>query len=181
MIRLAILLLTGLAFAAVAMPPLIHHRPILIWNASASVPVGFYAVRDLTVLERGVLVAVKPPGPLAAFLDRRGYLPSGSALIKRIAALPGQQVCRADRTVTIDGVIVGTAQWRDHAGRSLPVWNGCRTIAADEVFLMNVGVDDSLDGRYFGPTLARSIIGHAVSVWTDDDGDGRFAWHDLQP
>ena len=180
MIRYRYALLTGLALLAVGLS-MLPFAPKLVWNASASVPVGFYAVRDLTALERGVLVAVKPPGPLAAFLDRRGYLPSGSALIKRIAALPGQQVCRTDRSVTIDGVVVGTAQWRDHAGRSLPVWHGCRTIAADEVFLMNVGVDDSLDGRYFGPTLVRSIIGRAVSVWTDDDGDGRFAWHDLRP
>ncbi len=180
MTRHRYILLTGLALLAVGLSAL-PFVPKLVWNASASVPVGLYAVRTLTVPERGVPVAVRPPADLAAFLDQRGYLPSGSALIKRIAALPGQQVCRTDRTVTIDGAVVGTAHRHDHAGRVLPVWEGCRTIAADEVFLMNVGVDDSLDGRYFGPTLVRTIIGRAVSVWTDDDGNGRSAWHDLRP
>ena len=181
MIRFVTLLLTGLAFTAVAMPPLIHHRPVLIWNASASVPVGLYAVHKLTALERGVLVAVKPPAHLVAFLDDRGYLPSGTTLLKRVAALPGQRICRTDRTIAIDDVVVGMAQWRDRAGRSLPVWKDCRIIATEEVFLMNVGVDDSLDGRYFGPTLARSIIGQAAPLWTDDDGDGRFAWRGSPP
>lgn len=180
MIRFVTLLLTGLAFTAVTMPPLIHHRPLLIWNASASVPVGLYAVRELTVLEHGVLVAVKPPAHMVAFLDRRGYLPSGATLLKRVAVLPGQQVCRTDRTITIDGAAVGMAQWRDRAGRSLPVWKGCHAIADDEVFLMNIGVDDSLDGRYFGPTRIHSIIGHAIPLWIDDS-DGRFAWRGSSP
>ncbi|MBV8103395.1 MAG: S26 family signal peptidase [Hyphomicrobiales bacterium] len=38
-------------------------------------------------------------------------------------------------------------------------------IAADEVFLMNAAAD-SLDGRYFGPLPAASIIGRAAPLWT---------------
>ena len=47
---------------------------------------------------------------------------------------------------------------------------------AGEVFLMNPGVPDSLDGRYFGPLPASSIIGRAAPVWTDEGDDGRFVW-----
>ena len=53
---------------------------------------------------------------------------------------------------------------------------GCRTVAPGEVFLMNPGVPDSLDGRYFGALPASSIIGRAAPVWTDEAGDGRFVW-----
>ena len=35
-------------------------------------------------------------------------------------------------------------------------------------------VPDSLDGRYFGPIPASSVIGRALPLWTDEDGDGRF-------
>jgi type IV secretory pathway protease TraF len=41
---------------------------------------------------------------------------------------------------------------------------------------MNAQVRDSLDGRYFGPISASSIIGRAVPLWTDEDGTGRYEW-----
>ena len=53
----------------------------------------------------------------------------------------------------------------DHIGRPLPVWQGCRLIAAGEVFLMNVDVAASLDGRYFGPLPDTTIVGRADPVW----------------
>jgi len=96
--------------------------------------------------------------------------------MKRVLALPGQIVCRENLRITIDGVDVGEAQARDRRGRDLPAWQGCRTLRPGEVFLMNPGVADSLDGRYFGPLPAISIIGRAVPLWTDEEGDGRFVW-----
>ena len=65
---------------------------------------------------------------------------------------------------------------RDHAGRELPVWQGCRRIADGELFLMNWDAPDSVDGRYFGPFPRSSVIGRALPVWTDEAGDGRFEW-----
>ena len=65
---------------------------------------------------------------------------------------------------------------RDHAGRGLPVWQGCKRVRTGEVFLMNWQVRDSLDGRYFGLTPTDQIIGRAFPLWTDEDGDGRFVW-----
>jgi uncharacterized protein (DUF736 family) len=41
---------------------------------------------------------------------------------------------------------------------------------------MNPAVPDSLDGRYFGPLPITSIVAHAVPLWTDEAGDGRFVW-----
>lgn len=168
-------ILTCLSLASIGVSVL-PIAPKLIWNASASVPIGLYAVHAIDDLEVDALVAVKPPLPLARFLDRRGYLPLGAPLLKRVAALPGQQVCRTDRTIVIDGRIAGEAHWRDSDNRSLPIWQGCRLIAKDEVFLMNETVPDSLDGRYFGPVSARTLIGRAVPIITDEDGDGAFEW-----
>lgn len=96
--------------------------------------------------------------------------------MKRVAGLPGQQVCRTGARVTVDGIAMGEALTRDRLGRDLPVWQGCRRIAGGEIFLMNWSVEDSLDGRYFGPISTRSIIGRATPVWTDEDGSGRFEW-----
>jgi hypothetical protein len=42
---------------------------------------------------------------------------------------------------------------------------------------MNWDAPDSLDGRYFGPLPASSIVARALPLWTDAEGDGRFRWH----
>jgi type IV secretory pathway protease TraF len=88
----------------------------------------------------------------------------------------GQIVCRANFTITVDGVEVGAALERDRAGRDLPVWQGCRRVQDGEVFLMNWQVANSLDGRYFGLTSTDQIIGRALPLWTDEDAAGRFEW-----
>ena len=41
---------------------------------------------------------------------------------------------------------------------------------------MNIDIPDSLDGRYFGPLPATTVIGRAVPLYTDEDGNGRFVW-----
>jgi type IV secretory pathway protease TraF len=96
--------------------------------------------------------------------------------MKRILGVSGQTVCRSNLSIIVDGVEMGTALQRDRDGRDLPVWQGCRRIPTGQVFLMNWQVPDSLDGRYFGLTSTNQIIGRAVPLWTDEDGDGRFEW-----
>jgi conjugative transfer signal peptidase TraF len=160
-----------LGFASIA-----SLAPRLIWNASASTPVGFYTIGDAGSLDVTDLVAVDAPEPLATFLSDGGYLPRGVPLLKRVAALPGQRVCRTGLALTVDGVPMGDALDRDRRGRPLPVWQGCRLVAAGELFLMNWQVRDSLDGRYFGPLPASTVIGRATPLYTDEDGDGRFVW-----
>lgn len=163
-----VMLIGGLSF--------VHISPRLMWNASASAPIGLYSLDRATHLVLTDLVALDAPEPLASFLAERGYLPHGVPLLKRVAGLPGQQVCRIGARITVDGVAMGDALDRDRLGRELPVWQGCRRIAEGEIFLMNWSVEDSLDGRYFGPIPTGSIIGRATPVWTDEDGSGRFEW-----
>ena len=161
----------GVAIAAAVPTPL-----KLIWNASASTPIGLYTIGPAERLEVTDLVAVAAPEPLATVLAERGYLPRSVPLMKRVAGLAGQRVCRAGRTISVDGVDVGEALERDRSGRALPTWQGCRVIAADKIFLMNAQVRDSLDGRYFGPVATQTIIGRATPLYTDEGGDGRFEW-----
>ncbi|MDK1389717.1 S26 family signal peptidase [Sinorhizobium sp. 8-89] len=142
----------------------------LVWNASASAPIGLYVIEAPEQLKVADLVAVSAPESLATFLSDRGYLPRGVPLIKHVAALPKQQVCRFGRMIIVDGALIGAALNRDRLGRNLPVWQGCRLIADDELFLMNWQVQDSLDGRYFGPIPASLVLGRAVPLWTSKGG-----------
>jgi len=114
MIRISWIVAAAIATFGIGLPTFLHPAPRLIWNASASVPIGLYAVHPAGRLNLGELVVVMPPEPLASFLAVRHYLPEGVPLLKHIIALPGQVVCRADHTITIDGVVVGEALDRDH-------------------------------------------------------------------
>jgi len=166
---LVTLTITFLAVLFVGMTSLLQPVPKLIWNASASVPIGLYSVTPTNIHHVGDLVVVRPPEALAAFLGTRGYLARGVPLLKHIAALRGQVVCRTGRTITVDGVTMGRALDRDHLGRILPGWEGCRLVADHEVFLMNWQSENSLDGRYFGPLPAAAIVGRADPLWTEED------------
>lgn len=143
-----------------------HPLPKLIWNVSASVPIGLYEVRPAGALHVNELVAVQPPDALASFLDERHYLPKGAPMLKRVLALQGQTVCRADLAITVDGVAMGDALDRDSRGRPLPVWQGCQRIPDGDVFLMNGQSRNSLDGRYFGLLPITAIVGRADPLWT---------------
>jgi conjugative transfer signal peptidase TraF len=166
MTRTGILLTTSAATVGIALTAFIDVPKKLIWNMSASVPLGLYTITAADPLSIGDRVAIDPPEPLARYLAKRGYLPRGVPLLKTIAAMPGQRVCRIGNKIIIDGKAVGKTRDCDRLGRVLPVWQGCRRIAESEFFLMNVSVPDSYDGRYFGATPATAIIGRARPLWT---------------
>lgn len=143
--------------------------PWLVWNATPSLPIGLYTVHRTDVLAFGDLVLVRLPDPLGMWMAERGYLPRGVPLIKRVAAIPKQIVCRDTAGVIVDGVAMAGARERDSRGRLLPLWLGCRTLTDGEVLLLNWDEPDSLDGRYFGPTRLSAITGRARPLWTRDE------------
>jgi conjugative transfer signal peptidase TraF len=164
--------LAQLASAMLEISPLAQHTTpraflpkFLLWNASASTPRGLYLLHPAPPLFIGELVAVAPPEPLARFAAMRGYLPIGVPLLKHIAALDGQTVCRFARVVGVDGRAVAIARERDSGGRLLPSWQGCRTLRAGQVFLLNSTIPDSFDGRYFSVLPANSITARAEPRW----------------
>jgi conjugative transfer signal peptidase TraF len=167
-IRTATLLMTFVGVALV-LSTMGEATPAYIWNASKSVPVGLYQLQPVGRLAVTELVAVRPPEPLATFLDLNGYLPIGVPMLKRVLALPGQTVCRKGLTISVDRIDMGDALSRDSRGRPLPVWQGCHAVEADELFLMNWQSEDSLDGRYFGFVPNSSVIGKALPVWTREE------------
>ncbi|MBL4918633.1 S26 family signal peptidase [Szabonella alba] len=176
MTRIRYVMVSAVSVLGIAIAGIAPTAPRLIWNASASVPIGFYTVALAERIDLSDLVAVLPPEPLASFMVERGYVARDVPLLKRVLGLPGQRLCRDGRAITVDGVPLGEARDRDRTGRDLPVWQGCRIIAGGEVFLMNPDVGDSLDGRYFGPFPVSAVIGRATPLYTDEDGDGRFVW-----
>lgn len=161
------LALAGLGLALIGVAMLADPAPRLVWNASASAPLGLYFVQPGARIEGGDLVlAVLPEAPrrLAA---ERGYLPNGVPLIKRVAALDGDTICAAGAMVSVNGRVVAERLARDRLDRPLPSWSGCHLLDNGEVFLLMESVSDSFDGRYFGPIATAAIIGRLVPLWIE--------------
>ena len=174
--RASYVLLTSAASIGVAITATVPTPLKLVWNVSASVPIGLYSIELAGSLNVTDLVVALPPEPFARMFIERGYLGASAPLLKRVMGLPGQIVCRENVAITVDAVPLGDARTADRSGRELPVWSGCRRVAPGHLFLMNPDVRDSLDGRYFGPISAASVIGRAMPLYTDEAGDGRFIW-----
>lgn len=167
--------LLAASFAAIA---ILDPLPRLVWNASASAPIGLYRIDAERDPPTDALVAVAAPAPLAAWLSARGYLPEGVPLLKHIAAKAGQRVCRIGAVVSVDARPIAVARARDGLGRPLPVWQGCRTLSASELLLLNPAHPDSMDGRYFGPLPASTVLGRATPLLTGDAPDAPLTWRD---
>jgi conjugative transfer signal peptidase TraF len=163
------LALTLLSTGALASTFFMHVEPVLVWNISTSVPIGLYSVEPVGALDVTDLVVARAQEPLAAWLDERRYLPKGAPLIKRVAGLPGQKICRDGLDVSVDGIVMVQARERDHLGRLLPVWRGCILLHPGQIFLLNWDEPASLDGRYFGAFPVEAIVGRAVPLWTQED------------
>ena len=155
--------LAGVALVGVS--AIAHPRPRLVWNVSASVAVGLYRVIS-GAPERGDFILVRIPKSIESLAAMRGYLPAGVPLIKRVAAVAGDDVCAFDGAVIVNGEIVARQRKADRAGRLLPRWNECRKLVRGEFFLLG-DAPDSLDSRYFGPVSSDRAIGRLAPLWTD--------------
>lgn len=146
--------------ATIVAPPV----PRLVWNASASAPIGLYGVTPGAPLKRGdMVIAWAPAGP-RALAAARHYLPGNVPLVKRVAAVPGDHVCAIGSGIFVGGRLVAERRTRDAASRPMPWWRGCVTLRDGALFLL-MDAPASFDGRYFGPTSLPDVVGKATPLW----------------
>ncbi|HLN23916.1 MAG TPA: S26 family signal peptidase, partial [Patescibacteria group bacterium] len=113
MTRFGWVMTTYFSLLAIGASAFVPPAPRLLWNATASTPIGLYAVQPERALHVGDLVAVMPSEPVARILAEGNYLPQGVPLLKQVAALAGQTVCRTGHLVTVNGVVAAEARNRD--------------------------------------------------------------------
>ena len=145
----------GLALFGAAFTP--HDR--LIWNRTGSAPQGLYWLSD-EPFTHGRWVVVSARSADAQWAEDHEFVGRDWPLLKQIAGLPGDEICRTDTQIMINGKGAGEARLRDSSGRDLPSWEGCVVLGQDQLFLMNAH-PDSLDGRYFGPVETSDLDGVA--------------------
>lgn len=156
---------SAVALAALIIPSVTPPKLRLVWNVSASVPLGLYRIEPGRRPGVGELAAVRPSPALAQLMADRRYVEQGALLVKPVAAVTGARVCRRRYILTINGVQIASALAHDRLGRNLPRWSGCRTLGAGDYFLLAPNVRASFDSRYFGPVSAVDVVGRATPVW----------------
>jgi len=157
------------AAVILTMAGLVPQTPLIIYNGSGSAPLGFYRVEN-RLPARGEIAVVQPPPLIELMIVARGLLPPSVPLVKQIAAIGGDEVCRSkapDSVISINGKVVAETFEKDHSGRSLPSWDGCMRLIDGEYFLLQPH-PDSFDSRYFGPVLRCDVVGVARPFWTWD-------------
>ncbi|MCD9026623.1 S26 family signal peptidase [Luteimonas sp. BDR2-5] len=159
--RLGIALASACGVAALAIAAFATPRLRVVYNASDSVPVGWYRIERAGEPRPGDLVLTRLPADVAELADKRGYLPAHVPLLKRVGAVPPQHVCVRGGLVRIDGAPAAVALRADRWQRPLPQWPQCRRLADGELFLLSTAHPASFDSRYYGPVPAADVIGRA--------------------
>lgn len=135
----------------------------LVWNRTASIPLGVYLAKELrgSAIERGELGCFDYAAP--DWARERHYFPDGFRLCKPVVGMPGDVIERDGATLRLrvqgaDAVTVGTYASTDSRGRPMPQ-DALSTGAVPEGSLLLVAGAhaNSLDSRYLGLIPARAV------------------------
>lgn len=157
------LVVAGAGVSAILFSVVSPFQERLIWNRTGSVPVGLYWLSD-EPFTKGAWVVVSARSAEARWAELHGFIGKDWPLLKRVAGVPGDEICREGISVLINGMLAGKALITSGSGLPLPSWSGCRRVQEDEIFLMNAH-PQSLDGRYFGITRSADIEGSAILLF----------------
>lgn len=156
-ILITLVISNGLLVAQSFMPDK-RSAPLAIINETPSMQKGLYVrIDDAQDLKRGEIVALPMPTTAKDYLvEKLGY-PADTLLIKRVAALPGDIVCRQADTLTVAGKML-QAKARDRRGNVPPNWQGCYKLSNEGIFIQG-DHPGSFDSRYFGPVSRHALSG----------------------
>lgn len=144
-----------------AFPP----APRLVWNASASAPIGLYAVAPGANIDPGDMIVARAPDPWRTMAAQRRYIPANVPLVKRVAAVAGDEICALGAQIYRNGILLAKRRATDAKGRIMPWWSGCIRLRGRQLFLLMSNSPASFDGRYFGVTEGTLVIGKARLLW----------------
>jgi len=155
LIGITVTLLIVATGTEISFPP----KPKLLYNPSASAPIGWYKLADKSVLKVGDQVAAYAPDWARKLADERRYLPYEYPMIKTIWAGSGTTICTKNNRISVPNYPVIISLSQDGLGRDMPKLSGCFTLKADEYFLISPDVQAGFDSRYFGAVIGTDILG----------------------
>lgn len=158
---LAASLTTGLSLLIT--PLALGEQNLFIWNRTDSAPRGLYLKQSVPP-QRGDWTLLSSSSETARWIASHGYIAHDWPIVKRVAGVSGDEICRDRTWILVNGDIAAKAQIHDGLSQELPIWRGCFVLKTDEVFLLN-DHPMSLDGRYFGAEKRSDLLGSAKLIW----------------
>ena len=143
------------------------HQEIVFYNATASLPTGFYLAWPFGEIKRGDLVIYTPTKATRDMALERGYIEKeDTSLLKRVAALGGDHYRISKQNIFfVEGKYIGMVSEKDSKERPLP------QLAREHEYIVPPGdflpVGDasrSFDGRYTGTVPLSAIKTRVVPI-----------------
>ncbi len=156
----------ALPIAALAATLVRPPSPLLVWNASASSPIGLYRIGSTRDIEPGDMILAWPPDEARVLGAERHYLPADVPLVKQVSAAAGDTVCAFGEAIFVNGRRTAVRRRADPEGRAMPWWSGCERLRAGDLLLLSPDVPLAFDGRYFGISRSEQIVGRARLLWS---------------
>lgn len=148
-----------LSFIFISLCPL-----FIIINLSSSMPKGIY-LRQFTSISRGDIVAACLDRKFQLIALHHHYLKTGfcdggaEKIIKRIIAIPGDNVALSNDSIQINGNIYFLpTQYFDRSGNPLFIYPRGTYPHSDGYWLIGSHDLNSWDSRYWGPIQSNQIL-----------------------
>lgn len=133
-------------------------------NVTPSMPEGVY-IRAYGAVQRGDSVAFCLPEPFKSFGIERAYIYKGTKcdgsgpMLKKIIAVPGDNVTLTDSTIIVNGVSHPFKSWdKDSQGRPLKKFKQGNYFKTTGYWMIGTGSLHSWDSRYWGPIKKEQIF-----------------------
>lgn len=137
----------------------------IIVNLTSSMPQGIY-LRAGGDIARNDIIAFCLHEPYKTFGLKRGYLIPGlrcqgsMPLIKKVIALPGDDVVLRDQTITVNNQTYSyPTYYRDSLNRPLKVYPRGHYLKTPGYWVIGSENSHSWDSRYWGPLSRKQILG----------------------
>jgi len=137
----------------------------LTYQISASMPRGFYLIKPAEKIKRGDIIVFYPPKKIATFLLQHKWIAPDKLLMKHVAAITGDYVCKHNATIFINHKKVAHITHYYAPGKPLPSKPFCTTLKKNQYLALSTKIKRSFDGRYFGPIDKKTIVGKAVKLF----------------
>ncbi|BBA53226.1 conjugal transfer protein TraF (plasmid) [Fusobacterium varium] len=133
-------------------------------NKTRSLPRGIYKLYPPVDLHKGDIIVFEIPKS-AELMFKRGYVSNIDSLMKKLAALPGDHIEIINQELYINGNNWGKIYEKDKLYRPLPSLKEKDLIPGEKEVLALSDINNSFDGRYFGPIEIKSIKYKAKPVF----------------